>query len=50
MNKEEFISELKNIGIEISDKEIKMLDRYYELLKEWNEKINLTGITGYEDV
>ena len=50
MNKEEFISELKNIGIEISDKEIKMLDRYYELLKEWNEKINLTSIIDYEDV
>ena len=50
MNKEEFINELKKIDIEISDKEIKKLDKYYELLKEWNEKINLTGITGYEEV
>ena len=50
MNKEEFISELKKIGIEISDKEIEKLDKYYELLKEWNEKINLTSIIDYEEV
>ena len=50
MNKEEFISELKNIGIEISEKEIKMLDRYYELLKKKKKKINLTSIIDYEDV
>ena len=50
MNKEEFISELKKIGIEISDEGLKKLDKYYELLKEWNEKINLTSIINYEEV
>ena len=41
----EFIEELKKIGIELTEDQIKKLDKYYNLLVEWNEKINLTAIT-----
>ena len=50
MNKEEFIQNVKNIGIDIDDKKMEMLEKYYDLLIGWNEKINLTAITKKEDV
>jgi len=50
MTKEEFIEELKKINIIINEDQIKKLDKYYELLIEWNEKINLTRIIKKEDV
>lgn len=37
-------------GISISDEQIQMLEKYYQLLLEWNKKVNLTSITEYEDV
>lgn len=37
-------------GIEISDRQEEQFKQYYELLIEWNEKINLTAITEYEEV
>ena len=45
MNKEEFINELKKIGINITDEQLRQLDTYYKLLKEENKKYNLTAIT-----
>ena len=50
MNKEEFIEELKKIGIDVNDNQLDLLDKYYKLLIDWNEKINLTGITDENDV
>ena len=50
MNKELFIEELSKLNIYLSEKQIEQLDKYYKLLIEWNEKINLTRITEYEDV
>ena len=50
MNKDELIEELKKININLDEKKQNMLDEYYELLLEWNEKINLTSITKKEDV
>ena len=50
MNKELFIEELKKLNIKLSEKQLNQLDKYYELLIQWNEKINLTRITEYEDV
>jgi len=50
MNKESFIEELKKINIIINDNQLKQLELYYELLIEWNEKINLTGITEKNEV
>ena len=34
MNKEEFISELKKINVELSDDQIRQLDTYYKMLIE----------------
>lgn len=45
MNINDFINELKKINIEINNNQLKQLNRYYELLVEYNEKMNLTGIT-----
>ena len=50
MNKEEFLKETKKLGINISESQINLLDKFYQLLIEWNEKINLTTITDYNDV
>lgn len=40
----------KKMNIELSDLQLSQFQRYYELLIEWNEKINLTAITEYDDV
>lgn len=45
-----FIEELNKLGIEIDDDKLNQLEKYYKLLVEWNEKINLTTITKKEDV
>ena len=50
MNKELFIKELKKLNIEITEDQLQKLNKFYELLVEWNEKINLTRITKKEDV
>jgi len=45
---------MKNVflenGIEIGDRQEEQFRQYYELLIEWNEKVNLTAITDYEEV
>ena len=50
MNQNKFIEELKKINIELSEKQINQLEKYYELLIEWNKVMNLTGITEKESV
>lgn len=50
MTKEEFIEALKELNIEVTEEKLNKLNRYYELLVEWNEKINLTAITEKNDV
>ena len=50
MNKEQFYSAVKEkVGIELSDLQKKQYNRYYELVVEWNQKINLTAITEEEE-
>lgn len=41
----EFIAELKKLNIEVTDEQLLKLEQYYNLVVEWNKKINLTGIT-----
>ena len=41
---------LDKLKIQYNDEQIEQFRSYYELLTEWNKKINLTAITGYEDV
>ena len=50
MNKEEFIIEVSKLEIELTEEQLNKLDKFYELLIDWNEKINLTTITNHEDV
>ena len=50
MNIDEFKTEVKKLGIEVTDEEISKLEKYADLLKEWNEKINLTAITEKDQV
>ncbi len=50
MNIKGFIEETKKLGIELTDAQLQKLEKFYELLIFWNEKINLTRITKKEDV
>lgn len=50
MTEQEFVDELKNLNILLTDSQIEQFKKYYELLIIWNEKINLTTITEKEDV
>lgn len=50
MTKEEFYQMLADQGFELSDLQKQQFKRYFELLVEWNEKINLTAITEEQGV
>ncbi len=50
MNKEEFLQELNNLGIILTEEQELKLEKFYNLLIEWNQKINLTRIVSKEDV
>lgn len=50
MNQAEFIDLLSQINVSIDDAQMQQLNRYYEILVEWNEFMNLTGITEYDQV
>ncbi len=50
MTLDEFTTSLRQRNIDLTDKAIEQLNFYAKYLKEYNEKINLTAITKYEDV
>lgn len=50
MNREEFLTAVKELGISITDKQLEQLNEYHKALVEWNKKINLTSITDEKDV
>ena len=50
MTPEEFYKKLSQQGFELTDTQKKQFERYFELLVEWNQKINLTAITDEEGV
>lgn len=50
MDRETFILEVKKLNIDLTDEMLEKLEKYYELLVEWNEKINLTAITDKKEV
>ena len=39
-----------NHGITITEEQEQKLNQYYDLLIDWNNKINLTSIVEYEEV
>lgn len=50
MDRELFILETNRLGINLTNEMFDKLEKYYELLVEWNGKINLTAITDKKEV
>lgn len=50
MTLNKFIEELKKLNIELTEQQLEQLNKYYELLLEYNKVMNLTGITELEQV
>ncbi|ADC49642.1 16S rRNA methyltransferase GidB [Alkalihalophilus pseudofirmus OF4] len=50
MSKDVFVSLVKERGIDLSEKQLQQFERYFNILVEWNEKMNLTALTSEEDV
>ena len=50
MTKEEFITALKDLNIEVTEEKLAKLNKFYKLLVEWNSKINLTRIIEEQEV
>lgn len=49
-NTDQFLKDMSCLGISLCDEQVEKFLIYYEMLIEWNEKINLTAIKNYEDV
>ncbi|MCM1370459.1 MAG: 16S rRNA (guanine(527)-N(7))-methyltransferase RsmG [Clostridium sp.] len=50
MNIDEFVEEIKKIGISLTNNQLNQLNEYYNLLIEYNKVMNLTGITEKKQV
>lgn len=50
MNKEEFKEKLCELGINITDNQMNLLDKYYKMIIEYNKHTNLTRITDEKEV
>ena len=46
----QFRKDLQNLEISLTEKQIEQFLTYYEMLVEWNEVMNLTAITEYDEV
>ncbi len=47
---ETFLSDLNELHIELSEKQLSQFLAYYEMLVEWNKVMNLTAITDFDEV
>ena len=47
---EKLLSGTRKLGIELTPGQLKQFELYYQELTDWNRRMNLTSITGYEDV
>ena len=50
MTQNSFIEEVRKLGIEPTEEKLNQLEKYYKLLIEYNEVMNLTNITKKEEV
>ena len=50
MNKEEFIKAVKQLKVDLTEEKLEKLNKFYNLLIEWNKKINLTRIEEEDEV
>ena len=48
--KQQMEEELKYVDVTLTDRQIEQFYRYYELLNEWNQVMNLTAITEMKEV
>lgn len=46
----QFTADLKQLDVCLTEKQLQQFLVYYEMLKEWNEVMNLTAITEFQDV
>ena len=44
------IKDFGEYNLSLTEKQLEQLDKYYELLVDWNNKINLTAITDFDEV
>ncbi len=49
-NFESLINDFNSFGITLTEKQLIQLDKYYDLLVYWNNKMNLTAITEFDEV
>lgn len=49
-NTDRFVQDLSEFGVTLEEKQLKQFIKYYEMLVEWNQIMNLTAITEYDDV
>lgn len=49
-NTTQFVKDAGNLGVNLTDSQVQQFLVYYEMLVEWNEVMNLTAITNYDDV
>lgn len=49
-NTEKLVEAALKFHVQLNDLQVEQFMKYYELLIEWNEKINLTTITNYDEV
>ena len=47
---ERLIVGAKKVGLQLSSKQLEQFRLYYQELVEWNQRVNLTAITDYEEV
>jgi 16S rRNA (guanine527-N7)-methyltransferase len=48
--KSKFIDQLQDLGLTLSDEQWEQFNTYFDVLIEWNDKLNLTSITDKKDV
>jgi len=47
---EKLITGAQKIGLQLSPRQLEQFHLYYQELIDWNQRMNLTAITGYDDV
>ncbi|GIN72468.1 ribosomal RNA small subunit methyltransferase G [Bacillus sp. J14TS2] len=50
MNVDQFVSMLASKGIQLNSLQLNQFEQYFEILVEWNDKMNLTALTDREEV
>lgn len=50
MDEKLFVKTLQERGVSLTDSQLQQFEQYYDVLVEWNKKVNLTAITEKEEV